>query len=402
MGERNGERAGTIVCDSRKSYVLLAVATIVMITVAFSQFKLICLMPSLMEYWQVEEGLIGILGSSATWIPLVCLIPIGFILRKLPLKWSGGIACICLVVSGLVGAASVSFLMLVIARMVEGLGYMMLVVITQSLVVSVFEKKRATAISILVVGTMVGEFIFLNVGSRLLNVMDWRGLYVVIAVVQAIAGIAWVLLVNKNVQMQNSGQPEGQPDKNKKGEALRNPGLWLICIAFMFFAICTIIFSNYIPTYFISRGMDSVRANTLYSVSSIIGIFSILGAGVLADKLKTKRKIAIAAFFASVVTFGLLGVLPLNMMVIFIILFGITPRPIMSLTMSSIGDLYDDKGCIPVASSFQQTCNSLATTFGGILIGYLIQLAGYNATIIAVMVMMGVGGVLWIFARRVS
>lgn len=51
---------------------------------------------------------------------------------------------------------------------------------------------------------------------------------------------------------------------------------------------------------------ENFSANSLYNVAVVCGVISMFSAGFISDKLKTKRKLAMFAFYASIVIYYLL------------------------------------------------------------------------------------------------
>lgn len=381
---------------------LLVMSVLVMISASFSSFKLSPIIPDLMEYWGVGEGLIGILQSSKDWVTVFLLIPIGLLLKKIAPRYSGFIFVAMMAAGGLIGRFAPTFPVLVIGRVIEGVGSVSLNVLTQSIVVTSFTGKRTTATSILNCGIMVGGILYLNIAPVLVNNGGWQTVYTYAAVVQAIVAVIWLLTINKNYIIGGDNAAKKERTEKTKLRNVITKDLVLISIAMVCMSTAATVFGNFVPTYLTTRGMTIQSASSLYSVATFIGMFAMIGFGILADKLKTKRKIAIITFYASILCFVLLGLLPIELMFIYIISFGVLPKSYTGLTFASVPETLENEADASVGSSFLMTVNTVANIVGSVIIGFLIQYMGYPLTIAVMAGLCFLAGTLWIFARRIK
>ena len=54
------------------------------IVVGFGNFKFMPMQDAIMQYFNIAEGAYGYLNTASGWIILICAIPMGFLVRKLP------------------------------------------------------------------------------------------------------------------------------------------------------------------------------------------------------------------------------------------------------------------------------------------------------------------------------
>jgi predicted MFS family arabinose efflux permease len=363
-----------------------------------SMYKIIPVVGSLMTSWHVGEGSIGILVSSTTWLSVVAAVPLGYFVRKVAPKWSLLTMYGLMILGGAISILAPNFTVLIIGRLIDGIGMLTILVIAFSLVANIFPTNgRVKAISTITFGAIFGQIINLNVAALF---DGWKGLFVFVLVVHV--AIALLILIGFSSDVKIQGRTEAKkPTKEETRRVYSSSNLWLISIAEGCFMLGIVIIGTYVPTYLAMRGMELARANSLYSLAGIIGLFVVLLSGYLADKFKTKRSLAIIAFFGSIIPLFLLVKLPLNYIMVYVVLIGILPRPISPTTNASMPDVVDNQTDVPIGNSLKEVITKTCMIVGSIAIGYMIQYAGYETTIYAMMAVMAVGGLCWVFAKRV-
>ena len=150
-----------------------------------------------------------------------------------------------------------------------------------------------------------------------------------------------------------------------------------------------------------SKGLSQHSAANYYSLTTIIGLVSMIIFGILSDKLKTKRKIAVMSCFAAAVAFVLLAVLPGNLIIIYVLVWGTLPRSIAVMVQSSSADIAEVPTDIPIVNSVKSTIMQVGSIITGILLGYMIQYLGYDISIFILAGGMVIAAVMWMLAKRI-
>ena len=145
-----------------------------------------------------------------------------------------------------------------------------------------------------------------------------------------------------------------------------------------------------------------MQAADTYSITTILGLASMIAFGLLSDKLKTRRKIAIMSFVAGAVAFVVLGIVPANMIWLYVVLWGTLPRSISGMTSATATDIAELPSAVPIINSVRSTIAQVGSIVIGILMGYGIQYFGYQAMVFILAGGMLIGAVLWFFAKQVK
>ena len=390
-----------------RAIMILVICMAIMIASGFAQFKFPPILTTMLEYYQIDMGAFSIVMSVFQWVCIIAMVPVGLILSRISPKLGGVIGAVAIVVGNLAGMFASTIALLVIGRIIEGLGYCILQVLTQSLVTNAFKDNplKGSATGILNTGMLIGQMIHYNVSANILKFGGGlRGVYMYIIVVVAVLAVLWAILISGKTQAVSTGPQLSKAEKRKHTLAVyASRDMWLVAIACALIRVAVAGVGTYIPAYLeTARGMTNAAASGITSIATALGIISLIAYGTVSDILKTKRKLMIFSCFSVIAVYLCLMKLPVNIIIIAIILYGTLPRAFTTLTFSCYPEIFDDPSVIPVAHSLVHFCMNLVSAIGTIVFGYVIELMGYDALWILVMILGVLGGILWIFVRKVK
>lgn len=386
----------------RVGLMIFAVFLCAIIT-GFGSYKLVPMQSAIQNYFGVAESAYGYLNTSASWISVICAVPMGFLVRKLPCNWSVLVGFLVAIGGIVIQVTSGSFVLFVIGRMIEGTGTAFVALVTGSLTLTLVPKKRLSFwAGVMIMAGVLPQVIMAKGGTMLMlkSGLTFQNIFLIIAGVYAAMLALWLVIMPFSLRVSGvSGSVK--PTRERTMRVIRNRSGILVAVANICYAAVSITFTSYVIKYLTTKGIEQSRAADIYSYATLLGLASMIIFGILSDKLKTKRKIAIMSFFAAAVAFVLLAVLPANLIFIYIIVWGTLPRSIAGMTSASASDIAEDPMDIPIVNSVKQTITSVGSIVTGILMGYLIQYCGYEFTIFLLAGSMVVGAVCWIFAKRI-
>lgn len=389
--------------SSARTAIIMVAVSMCMFAQGFSLFKLLPLQSAIMNYFNIEVGLYGYLNTAQSWLLIVCAVPIGFLVRKLPSKWSIGLAFAILALGTTVEITTHSYLLFVISRMVEGAGYSILSLSANSLVINMVKPKRVGFwASFMVVMAMIAQIIHTRVSTKLMLAynLSLQTVLLIIGLIQAVCLIFAILVIPGSVRVTGKSSA-AKPTREQTMRIYKSPSVWCVSLAMVCFQLALMSFNSYIIQFLVIRGMDQTKASTTFSYSTLISVFSMLFFGWLSGKLQTKRKIVMFSFFSGVLVLLLLAHLPIDAIFLYVLCYGTLPRSVAGLTTASAHDLAEVPADVPIVNSFKETVTHVGNALGGIATGYLLQYAGYYVTIYVLAGLMAVGGVLWMFAKKV-
>lgn len=374
-----------------------------MFVLGFSMFKLLPMQAAIQDYFNIEVSDYGYLNTAQNWFVILFTVPVGFLIRKIPCKWSMALSFVLLLGGSIIQVFTSNYILFVIGRMLEGGGYGFMAIIAYSLTANLVKQKRIGFwMSLLLTVGMLGQVIHTNVASWMMIVKGYSFQYVftIIIILQVICLIVWLIFVPSKLKVSGIASSQ-KPTREQTLNVYKNSSNWLVAIALIFFNIAIVSFSAYVIQYLIIRGMHPEQAAVTYGYTSLIGIVSMLVFGWLSDKFKTKRKLAILSFFSGIIALLLLIYVPIGSIMIYVIVFGTLPRSVAGMSSASATDIAEVPSDIPIVNSFRNTVSQLGAVIGGIILGYVIQYFGYEVAIYMLCVEMALGGVCWIFAKKI-
>ena len=393
---------GANLSPGRVKFMMVAIG-FCMFVMGFSMFKLLPMQSAIMEFFQIQEGAYGILNTASGWVTVIFTIPVGFLIRKMSSKWCMFLWFVLLLGGSLIQVYTTNYTLFVIGRVIEGAGNGFLALLGHSLTANLVPRHRIGFwASFMVTLGMLGQVILTNAGTALMVGMGYtfQEVFLMIIALQAVALVVWMIAVPGSVRVTGTAN-SAKPTREQTLRVFKNKENWLVSVALIFFNIAIVSFSAYVIVYMGMRGIPIEQAAPLYSYTSLIGIFAMLAFGWLADKFGTKRKMAIFSFFTGIIALLLLVHVPINMIWIYIVFFGTMPRSVAGMSQACSPDIAEMPMDIPVVNSFRNTVSQLGNIVGGIITGFLLEGIGYTNTIYVLCVLMALGGICWIFAKKI-
>ena len=183
---------------------------------------------------------------------------------------------------------------------------------TTSAVTKWFVRRRARAMSLLIMSTGAGLTIVPLVVAAAIDIADWRAAWLTLAVIAIVLGVIpqWLLLVRRpeDVGLEPDGNttvPEPSASAARIGgagevnftrtQALRTPALWLLmAYTLLVFPVQAGVSLHQAP-HLIERGISPTIAATIVSAFSLAGALSSVLFGYLGDRVPVRGALAASA-----------------------------------------------------------------------------------------------------------
>ena len=384
--------------------LILAALVFYMVVEGFGMFKLIPMQDAIMGYFGIGEGAYGYLATANNYLIILCSVPMGYLMRKYTCRWTFPLGFTLATLGTVIQIITTNYPFFVVGRVIEGAGLGFISMAGHSLVLNlVQEKRKGLWASIMVVCMVLPQVLISKGGSTLMerSGLSFQGIFSIIGAMYVLAMIAWILIVPSSLMAHGIASAQ-KATKEQTRRVYKNPDVWLTSIAISCFTLVSTVFNVYVIRFLMLKGMERSSAASAYSWATIIGLFAMLFSGILADKLGTKRKILIVSFLTCAVSLVLLALLPVNLVFIYVILYGSAPRAIVGLTNASAGDLAEVPSDIPIVNSLKNMILQAVNVLGGIGLGYLIQFQGYAFTAYVLAGCCVLGAICWILVKRVK
>ena len=330
------------------AWVILGVVYFASMAAPLNQAKVPPIMPYLIEAFQMNLGNAGMLMSVFAITGVFLALPAGFILQRIGLKTTGLIALSSLIFGSILGAVAISPNFMLLSRVIEGIGMGFMTVLAPAAIAMWFPSKNlGLPMSIWATWVPFGTIVMLILAPFVATRSGWQMVWWISAIFSLFMFALYALLIRTpagNLTNSNTHQNIGEISEiSKFWKALANKDIWLMGCIFACFTFTGSGWSSFYPTFLASeRGFSLANASLVYSLSTVMSIFSCLIAGIVSDRIGSRRLIFTLPAIPLAVLPALLflthgGWIPL-LLVIYGLLVGAIPTAIFSAVPEVMGN----------------------------------------------------------------
>jgi len=328
-----------------KSWLILVVMLLFSIAAPLNQFKVPPVVPVLMGELGISVGRAGLLMSVFALSGLIFAIPAGFIFHSTGYRRSGLIAGGSIVCGAVLGAVSHSTTLLLFSRLIEGVGTSFMAVLAPAVINEHFtERRRATAIGIWAIWVPVGSTAMLVLAPRILVMSGWRGVWWIGASYAFVVTALYLAVVRPAATLANRTGVDSDPsDDANPRQVLRNRNVWLLAAVFAALSACVSAIGTYLPTFLNTlRHLDLGSAALTSSLLPFVTIFSAPAAGVVSDRIGSRRTLFVLGLALAAVILPVTGFVPVawvvGLMAVSGLVIGAIPSTAFTAAIESVAD----------------------------------------------------------------
>lgn len=283
----------------RKAWAVMLAAYLAGVAVALNQSKVPPVMQVLLQSLHIDATTGGWLMSAFAVAGIVLGIPAALVLGRLGPKLAGLIALGCTVLGAIIGAAANDATVLLLGRVVEGIGLGLIAVVAPAVISMWFAPhERGTPMGIWASWVPVGSFVMYNLAGPLLNAFGWQGIWWFGAVFALIALVIYAVVVSAPTRDSADDQPNESLGSFSKW--LLNPASWLLALVFGAFNFAFMGSATWGPTYYNQGlGVSLPTASFYASLGSLAVIPVTIIAGRVLDRVKNRHMVMTIALAIS-------------------------------------------------------------------------------------------------------
>ncbi|HHV63615.1 MAG TPA: MFS transporter [Peptococcaceae bacterium] len=274
----------------KNPWLVLIAVYLVSIGIVMAQFKVPPIMPVIIGEFQLDMVSAGWLMSIFSVTAVILAFPAALVLKKLGPKVSGLVSIGCAILGSFLGYLAPNFQVLMLSRIIEGVGLGLIAVIAPSVIAMWFPpEKRGLPMGIWASWVPCGISIIFALAPNLAEAYGRQSLWLFTAVFAIIAFILYALFVSN---------PEGREEINEQSsvfeprlaDGLKYSGVWILAFTFFLFNIGVQSFNNWAPTYMIEvLHVEPPMAGYYMSYQTIISIIGAVIAGWCIDRVQNKK-----------------------------------------------------------------------------------------------------------------
>jgi predicted MFS family arabinose efflux permease len=366
-------------------------------------YKVPPLMPLLISAFQVSRGTAGLLMSIFAVAGISLAIPAGLILDRLRGRTTGTIAvCFIALGSGL-GALSTHFGLMLVSRLVEGIGLTLMAVVAPMVIAYRFGfQKRSIALGILNVWFPLASAIALLGAPLVATRWGWQSVWWCGTLYTVIAGLLYFFFLKPLPKNQRGGTAAKKRESSGARSAFFNWDVWLMGLALCCFSVMYGSFITWTPTFLYNvRGTSLAHSSLLMSFVPIFGLVSAPLAGWFVGRILHRRLMCAIAMtlFAALLPWA--SVLKVQHLIPLMAVIGLVSSTIPTVILSLVADLSLKGEVTSVPQAVAYIGQSTGILIGPTAFGTMVDLTGGWSTPYWLLLPVGlVGAVAALLLRR--
>ncbi|NTW28965.1 MAG: MFS transporter [Coriobacteriia bacterium] len=285
------------------AWVLLAVVFLAGVTAPANMSKVMVLAPVLMQEFGIGVSQVGYLIAGFYLLGFVLAFPAAAIANRWGVKVTILAAVGVGVVGSLLGALSTGLGLLLVSRVLEGAGFAMMGVAGPSAISPWFPKeRRGTALGIWGAWAATAMVICPTLWAWIYSVAAWRTVWWATFAFDLLVFILVMLFV-KQPDFYYEGEEEAHLEqKTKISDVFKVRSVVLLGLIFLFGELAFMSMNGFLVTYLNTQvGLPLSLASLMMSVCALVGVIGSVLAGMISDKLKTRKWVLMFAIVTGIV-----------------------------------------------------------------------------------------------------
>lgn len=377
----------------KRAWIVVLTVFFAGVCLAWMQNKVVPLISVISQAFNAGSSTVGWLSSIFSLMAVVTALPSALILKKLGAKVCGLISLGCAIVGGLMGMAVNSIGLLMISRIIEGIGVGIISVVAPAVISMWFDdKSRGLPMGLWGSWQMVGQSAVFFCAVPLTSAFGWKGMWSAGIILCSMAFILFALLVK-------DPQKEYAPDEKDEcsiWKGLRSTGAWLLGIAGFLFCCCCFGWVTWtVSAWSGSFGIPEQTVNTCLAYMFVLEIPMVILIGWLYDRFHFRRGflgVTGALVYASLLFVGYQ--LPGKAFLLpYLLLYPFFEGMVATYLWTTASQIAKDPQDVGMTLAILTLCMNLGTVIGPPAVGAMIDAAGFSvaAGAMALCMVLGAG-----------
>lgn len=395
-----------------RAWVVAIIAIIASILISVNNNKLPATASLVLPALGIDTGALSTLMSLNGYVGFVLAFVAATIIMKFGSKKSTLMVLACALVGAVISAFAQSYELLVVGRLIEGVGYACIGTVVPVLVSEWFPpSKRGVPMGIFSVWVPLGSMFIMGTSGFFFNTADpssYHNVFWFVVVLMAIITVIWVVAVRNPQHSYLEDVTDPNAPKPKVSEGFKSLSCWIAMIAFAAFSLGTACVMNFETLYMVqTMGMDQAAANGMLNIANIAVVIGGVGIGFVLNAVKSNSgRLAILAVSSAVlgVCFALAYTVGGAMLTPWLIVFGLSNGIVPAIFFTMVAEIAPR----PELASVSSTLMSCGQCVGGILfaaVGAVVATAGWGActgllAVVGVVLFLGSLALLFVLKAR--
>jgi predicted MFS family arabinose efflux permease len=363
-----------------KAWMVTLIVFCAGVTFSIGNFKVAPAMVDIIEEMDANIALGGWLMSMSGLAGIILALPAGAIMIKTGPKKLGMYTLAFALIGNIIGAVAPNFTILLLSRLIEGIGYGFIGIIAPAIIAAWFPpRKLGLPMSIGSIWVPLGIFCVFNLSNLILPTFGWRGVWWLAASLFA----AMMVLFGWGVQLPEEERGENAEEKKARSsmmEGLKSFPSWLIAICFVSFAFGTNSLITFAPTFLVEKlHMDGATANSVSSIFTLGNIIGGLLMGIVLTKFRNRAYLLLISMVSTAILMSFIFSLSTPGMVTpYMIIFGLVAAMFPAIAFTVAPETAPSPETIGIAIGILILGQNVSNFITPAIIGTVIESSGGN------------------------
>lgn len=368
-----------------RAWVVAIVAILASILISVNSNKLPATASLVLPALGIDTTQLSFLMSLNGYVGFVLAFVAAGIIMKFGTKNATIMVLACALAGAVVSAFAPTYDLLMVGRLIEGVGYSCIGTVVPVLVSEWFPpNKRGVPMGIFSVWVPLGSMFIMGTSGFFFNVNDPSSYHMVfwyVAVLLAVILVAWIIAARNPEHSYLAEETDPNAPKPKVSEGFKSPSCWIAMVAFAAFSLGTACVMNFETLYMVqTMGMDQAGANATFNLVNVAVVIGGVVIGFVLNKVSGNAgRLAILAVSSAVlgVCFAMAYTVSAEMLTVWMIVFGLSNGIVPAIFFTMVAEIAPR----PELASVSSTLMSLGQCVGGILFGVVgaIVASGWGA-----------------------
>lgn len=362
------------------------------IVIAIIQNKVIPCLSALQESFSIDMSTAGWLSSVFCIMSIIVSFPAAIITNRLGVKKTCLYSLVCAGAGSILGLFSTSVFLLMLSRVIEGVGAGLISIAVPSIISMWFPpEKRGLPTGLWSSWQYVAQALCFFFGVSLTEKFGWQGSWYA-GLIALIAGIALCILFVRAPKVGEGFADEEAQQEVSILSGLKQRSVWTASISMFCFCFACFGFVTWAAQCWSEAlGMSLDTANRYVSLFAVISLPVVIIIGILMNHVNHRRFATIVCFgyiFAAAVAF----ILPSAKWVLaFVIIYPFFEGAVSTVLWTIIPMTVDDTKYVSVAVALFTLTSNVGMLIGPPVVGAVAQAAGWKAATIPIAISMIIG-----------
>ena len=374
--------------NTARPWIMLILVLLASIAPPLAMFKVAPVMETIQNEFSITAAQGGLVSTLFSLVPIVLSIPVGILVSKYG-NYRLGLASLFFVIAGsCLGAVSGSLSVLLISRVIEGIGMALICTVGPAIVNEIIPaEQRGKAMGIFLWYISLGQAFISTLSPVIIRFTGgWRGIWWFTSGYSLVFLVLWFVCLRglKNTEQVQEKPAAGTAEQERSSvfEVMKNKDLWLLTLCILAFMISIQGILAFYPTFFTqAKGLENMKAIRLTGMHGYIGCAGAVISGIIMDKTGAGKWkwMGVLVMIASAALYSLLPVIPASMALLIILLVGFTVNMMPPLIYAIVPEVCKSPLHIAMAMGIVNTGMNLGTFVSAILFGSMIDRFGWSA-----------------------